>query len=146
MTETLGFVQFMPPKLEFLQRQGWLDESHRELLEELAAVMWNGVTAKDMCQLVYSRALEAYSTPKGLILIDTMLHPSGRELFIYGMVGEDILKEAAKIITDLKKIAAYKSCNKIGGEGVPRGWLRAAPRLGFLPVSTHYVMELDDGR
>lgn len=139
-------VQFIPPKLSFLRREAWLDESHRGLLKELEAVLWNGVTAEHMMQLVYARTLEAYSTPSGLILIDTMLHPSGRELFIYGMVGEDILKEATKIICDLKKIAAYKCCNKIGGEGVPKGWLRAAPRLGFLPVSTHYVMELDDGR
>jgi len=112
------------------------------LVTKLLAAMWDAPEREWVEMAVRRGMLEAYNVPQGLILIETMDWSRGRELSIYGMVGRGILVNAKAIIEDFKRLAAYKGCNMIGGVGIPEGWKKAAPRLGFRPVSTHYVMEL----
>ena len=138
-------MAFLPPKFEILERT---DNPETELLERLIASMWDKPDLIELMEQIDRGPLEAYKTPNGLILLETVDWSRGRELSLYGMVGRDILRTgtAEAIVRDLKKLAAYYGCSMIGGVGIPQGWKRAAPKLGFQPVSTHYVMELDDGR
>jgi len=133
-------LAFLPPKMQVLERTYWPDP---DLLQKLLFVMFDPPSFTQLYDFVAKGVLEAYSTGDGLILIETANWRRGRELSIYGMVGRGILRNGKAIVEDLKALAKYKGCNMIGGEGVPKGWQRAAPKLGFEPVSTHYLMELD---
>lgn len=129
---------FLPPQLKVLERTY---SPNVDLLLKLNRVMWDAPGAERMIELINRSRLEAYSTGEGLILIETVDWMRGRELSLYGIVGRGILKRGEAIMEDLKAIAHHKCCSMIGGTGIPAGWKRYAPRLGFEPVSTHYVME-----
>jgi hypothetical protein len=132
--------EFYPPALEYLQpAKGVVD---LRLVEKLRASMWDPPSLQWHVDQIVSKGLDAYVTPKGLVLLETVEWTRGRELRVYGIAGRDILKNGEAVVRDLRRIARYKACTMIGGEGIPKGWLRAAPALGFEPVSTHYVMEL----
>lgn len=136
---------FLQPDLKLL-RKCWPTQVDKDLLDELVAAMWDGTTREQIEAMLLSGELEAFSTGTCLVLIQTQDWPVGRELLIYGMAGKGILKQAKAVVTDLRALAAYKACRMIGANGIPHGWSRIGPLLGFRPVSTHYVMELDDGR
>jgi hypothetical protein len=127
------------PKLSLLERT---HHPERRLLLKLINAMWDKPALEWIERMVLRGALEAYVTPNGLILIETAEWERGRELFIYGMSGRDILRRSEEVIRDLKAIADYKSCKMIGGHGLPKAWARWCPKHGFNPISTHYVMEL----
>lgn len=118
----------------------------RALVEILVAELWDGTTVQTIMAQVICGLLEAYSTGKCLVLIETVDWPAGRELLIYGMAGRGILQQADDVVADLKALAKQKGCTMIGAHGIPYGWSRIGPRLGFRPVATHYVMELKNGR
>jgi hypothetical protein len=132
-------MHFLPPTLEILRQTKLLNF---ELLTVLREKMWDPPSESWHVQQVINGGLDAYVTDKGLVLLETVEWGRGRELRVYGIAGQDILKNGEAIVRDLKRIAEHKGCTMIGGEGIPRGWLKAAPRLGFKPVSTHFVMEL----
>jgi hypothetical protein len=136
-------VHFLPPKLSTLVRTCTIES---DLLDRLLGAMWDGTTHEDIRQDLASGELEAYTTGEALVLIQTMDWPAGRELLIYGTAGRGILKQVDAIVADLKVLAKHKGCSMIGAMGNPIGWSRIGPRLGFKPVATHYVMELEDGR
>ena len=131
------------PKLDLLERTYYPNE---RLLDRLIAAMWDKPEREWIFKMVREGKLEAYSTGNALVLIETAEWERGKELFIFGMVGRDILKRSKEVVEDLKKIAEYKGCSMIGGQGVPRAWARWCPANGFKPVMTHYVMELEDGK
>lgn len=131
---------FLPPKLSVLERTFAPDVN---LLMRLHRAMWDSPGVERMLELVARSRLEAYSTGEGLVLLETVDWARGRELSLYGIVGRDILIRGEAIVKDLKAIAFHKCCTMIGGQGVPEGWKRYAPGLGFEAVSTHYVMEID---
>lgn len=134
-------MRFLPPALEILFPLQKLSPESK-LLKKLCAAMWEDTSPAEICSRVQVGTLAAYATGSALVLLETVEWSKGRELHVYGMAGRDILKNAASIISDLKLIAEYKGCSMIGGTGVPAAWRRAAPNIGFKPVSTHYVMEL----
>lgn len=113
----------------------------RDLLEELVGVLWDGTSAEDIVLDILLGNLAAWRVDGGLVLTMVCVHPRGRELFVYGIVGSGILAQGREIVRRLREIAAESGCSMIGAQGVPRGWLRAATRLGFAPVSTRYLME-----
>lgn len=127
------------PELVLLERTY---HPNRDLLRKLIAAMWDKAELEWIERMVLRGALEAYTTPSGLVLIEWAEWSRGRELFIFGMVGRDILRRSKEVLVDLKAIADYKGCSMIGGHGLPKAWARWCPRHGFNPVSTHYVMEL----
>jgi len=133
-------ISFVEPKLQVLERTYWPEP---ELLQKLLYVMFDPPSFTQLYDFCAKGVLECYKVGDGLILIETANWRKGRELSIYGMVGRGILRQGKAIVEDLKLLAKYKGCNMIGGEGIPKGWQRAAPSLGFEPVSTHYMMELD---
>lgn len=137
-------MQFLPPKLLVLERTYDPDPV---LVAELISVLWDKPVQEELIATCWPGGpTEAYKVPSGLVLIQSVEWESKHELLIYGMVGSGILFKAEEIISDLKAMALYRGCDCLGGIGVPEGWLKVAPRLGFQPVSTHYVMELNDGR
>lgn len=135
---------FLPPKLQLLK--GPVESFNEAHAQRLLDVMWDAPTLPQLRYMVLNGNLLAYETPAGLILLETYDWAKGRELHIYGMAGSDILSHGKVIVEDLKALAAHYGCSMIGGSGVPKGWMRAAPALGFQPIYTHYVMELTHGR
>lgn len=129
-------------------KEAWLVPDDMRI-KRLLEVMWDAPKIGQFMTWIQNGDLKVYETPNAsLIIIELVDWSKGRELSIYGMVGRDIIdpRFADEIVNDLKKLAFYFGCSMIGGVGVPTAWRRAAPRLGFKPVSTHYVMELNDGR
>lgn len=143
----MNATAFLPPELEILYRFH-LFSVNDPLVDRLLDSMWDAPSKEELANLIERGLLQPYGCPQGLVLLETVDWSRGRELAIYGMVGRGMLlpKNAEAIIRDLKRIAAHLGCSMIGGVGVPLGWKRAAVKLGFLPVSTHFVMELTDGR
>lgn len=136
---------FRYPELKVLRKE-WPSQVNLAHVDELVAAMWDGTTRRDIQELLVVGALEGFTSGECLVLIETQDWPAGRELLIYGMAGRGILTQADDVVHDLKALARYKACKWIGAHGIPLGWSRIGPRLGFAPVSTHYMMELDDGR
>lgn len=135
-------MNFITPQLTELKRN-W--HPRVELVENFVAALpkWDRPAVDWLMMRVNRGVLEAYDVAEGLILLETVNWAGLRELSIYGMVGRGILPRWHTVLRDLKLLAEYKSCQLLGGNGLPKGWQRAAPRMGFKPVSTHYVMELE---
>lgn len=138
-------MMFLPPAFKVLTRVH-LPEVDLAVLDRLVGAMWDGTTREDIECQINCGTLEAYKAADALVLIETVDWPVGRELLIYGMAGSGILKQKDGVVHDLRALAAFKGCRMIGAHGIPEGWSKIGPALGFRPVSTHYVMELDDGR
>lgn len=135
---------FIHPKLKILS--GPTYNPRVEYLEKLLSSMWGAWELGELQMMIARRELWAYESPTGVVLLDVVKWKRGNELRIIGIAGTDVLSHGVEIVDDLKMLAAYFNCSMIGGEGVPKGWLRAAPALGFKPISTHFLMELNDGQ
>lgn len=110
-----------------------------EALEPLVKKMWDGTTALD---LLHDPLTSFYSTGSGLMLLQTISHPAGKELFVLGLVGRDILSQGEAIMDDLRLIAKATGCRWIGGEALGTSLARAYRPL--LPqVGARFLTEVD---
>jgi hypothetical protein len=140
-------IKKQAPPLKILRPVRFFTEQHQRWLRELVKVQWDGTKLHHIVQLAYAGAVTTFEAPGlGLILIQPVDHPQGRELFLYGIAGRGMMEQDELILDDLRTIAKVLECNMIGGEGIPKGWMRYGPTKGFKPVAVRYVMELNDGR
>lgn len=101
-------------------------------LRPLTDKLWDGTKPQD---LISDASISWYETGAGLVLLQTVEHPSGRELFVRGIVGRDILTRGEEIMADLREIAAARGCRWIGGEAISpalaRAYRKLLPEVGF---------------
>lgn len=144
--QALILARNTPPIFEVFRPIKSLDAAHYALMSKLCSRFWDGTKSLEVAKMIHAEDLTVFEVEGGLVLLQPIDHPIGRELYLYGIVGEGILKQGEAIVRDMKLLAKWWNCSMLGAEGLAEGWLKAAVNLGFRPVSTRYLMELDDGR
>lgn len=76
-----------------------------------------------------------------LIIIEIVIRTAGKELFVLGIVGSCIFRNAEDICADLLDLKRAWGCKWIGGHVIRPGLARLYDRLGAREVSRYYLME-----
>lgn len=114
-------------------------EPWRKHVERLVGELWDGTTAEEILgdpQLLFFSASE-----DALIIIEIVVRTAGRELFVLGLVGSGIFRNAEAIASDLRGLRDALGCRWIGGHVIRPGLARLYDRLGAREVSRYYLME-----
>lgn len=115
-------------------------EPWRNHVERLCAQLWDGTTADEIIQ--DPRLLFFSAGEDALIIIEVVIRTAGRELFVLGLVGSGIFRNADSIIADLRALRAAWQCRWIGGHVIRKGLAKLYERLGAREVSRYYLMEV----
>jgi hypothetical protein len=77
----------------------------------------------------------------GLVLTEVADYRVFSSLYVIGIVGRDILRQAEAIFQDLQEIKTTYGCRRIEGETSRRGLKAVFEKLGMTPHSVRYVKE-----
>lgn len=114
-------------------------EPWRKNVEHLCSCLWDGTTADEIFEtpglLWFSAGEDA------LIIIEIVIRTAGRELYVLGLEGKGIFRNADAIAADLRDLRDALGCRWIGGNVIRPGLARLYSRLGAREVSRYYLME-----
>lgn len=110
----------------------------RDLVGKLCSALWDGTTPEEV---LTDGRLWFFSAGNALIIIEIVNRAAGRELFVFGIVGEGIFRNADSIVADLRALRSALECRWIGGHVIRPGLARLYDRLGAREVSRYYLME-----
>lgn len=104
-----------------------------------------GHTGDWVLEQVAEKFLIALRIPNiGIVLIQILEHPGGKELYIWGLAGKGIFEKTAEIYDDLRFIAKVHDCEWIGATTARRGVGRVYERLlEAKPFALLYKKEID---
>lgn len=121
-----------------------LQPEHKDLIRGLLHKLWDGTRLADVLRKIGEGDLYLFATVDNscLVLTEVIVHPKGKELFIYGITGRGILKNKHEVVEDFKELAKRLDCKWVGAEALRDGWTWLAKGLGFEAVSTRYLKEI----
>lgn len=95
-----------------------------------------------------SGSLEAWKVVGTTVIVMTRTVLSSKRPFLHieAVIGVGLKNVIGVVVDDLKKLAESRGCGRLTAMTSRKGWARATERLGFIPVSINYEMELSDGR
>lgn len=122
---------------------------HGTQLVRLAENSWDGITAGQLALDIRAGKLwlwDVDGTEGAIILLSVKTADSGQDmLWVDGAAGNGIVKMTPDIIADLRTIAASYGLSHIRTMS-PRDWQGIPQQFGFVPVSTIWELEIEDGQ
>lgn len=122
-----------------------ITDTHMMWLCRVLKLEYNGYGwgPKVMLESFVSGSRQLWSLGNGVLITQTHHHPAGKELFIWGIAGEGIVRKYREIYEALKEYALENGMRWIGGYAPKEGIIKLTTRkLGAIHVNSTLVKEL----
>jgi len=117
---------------------------HKLAIQRLLSKLWDQTPYITVLSRILNRELVLWETKAklGLVITEVLVHPRGKELFVFGITGAGILPKRDAILEDIMEMAAENNCKFLGASAIREGSNWLGKTLGFTPVATRYIKEL----